>query len=235
MDLSFFRLFMPSSFLSSASGRSSAAQDPHQCMVSRMACLLLHYVALALPDYSGLRGDLRSLLGTWAVQLCGLFFMAAASEARISRPKQLILAELALPILLGEAWYVFDLHNAAIRIGTTLLLAVPAFHLFFWPRDRTPSFNYLAAAFALIAVTLSAFTIGHPVVVMLSLLCAIYVAAGCLTLTYAPRMSIGLALVVGGLIFWGLSFPVQRMHLLPASLSLEHAILDLPVTWSLPV
>ena len=190
--------------------------------------LLLHYVAVMLPSGDTFRGEARDLAAIWAMELCGFCFLLAASNAPVTRQSRILSIELGIPIVLQSLLYIVDIHSVALHLLALLLLTTPAIHLLLVPSDRTPQFNRLATAFALLGVGLAPFSKVDGFIILEVILCALFLSAAYLTLTYAARTTRGVVALTVGLVLWALSFLLQATSRLPRTIALNHALLDLP-------
>jgi diguanylate cyclase (GGDEF)-like protein len=191
--------------------------------------LLIHYMSLlCMGGHDRPRDRVLFLLATLAVEMCGLCFMLAASDARHTWMHRILIAEMGAPILLQTILYSFRVQSYALALAVNLLLVVPAVHLAILPLARSRRFNVLAAAFALLAAALIPLTGASPRIVQSAMLCALFLAVAFLTLVYAARITRGVGLMVGGLTLWGFSYLLHASVWLESNAHLNSAIVDLP-------
>ncbi len=190
--------------------------------------MLLHYAALIPVSVQGIAGQALDLSSVWGMELCGFCFMLAASNAPVTRQSGILAGELSVPVFLQSFLYIAEVQHKALSTAVVLLFAVPAVHLLLIPRDRSPQFNHLAGAFALLAIGLAPFGGSNPLLLLDVILCVLFLAAAYLTATYAARISRGTVTMTIGLVIWGLSFLLQAANRLPTLLVVNHSLLDLP-------
>lgn len=190
--------------------------------------LLIHYGAMLLPDGDRLRDLIGVLVSIWSVELCGLCFIWAASNARTNRANRILTIELGIPILLQSFLYAFNFGGYAIRLTATLLLLTPALHLLILPRHRPRAFGRIAGAFALLSVALIPFNRTDSYIVLNVIQCAIFLSAAYLIFTYTAKVTRGTALMIGGVTVWALTYLLQGIGWAQSNASLNLALLDLP-------
>ncbi len=192
--------------------------------------LLAHYAARALPEMTGPVGPFASLASLWAMQLCGLCFFCAAGntdteETRFSRTFAI---EIAIPLLLQSALYVFKLNSLTIEILCSSLFLVPAIHLLLLPRDRSKAHSWLAGASALLGVSLLLLRGYDPLLLINLALACVFLGAAALLASNTQRMTRGTALMVVSLCLWGVSLPLSIPGLFGPTFAIYPALWDLP-------
>jgi diguanylate cyclase (GGDEF)-like protein len=192
------------------------------------AFLLLHYLLFLLPDLPGLSGQVVSAAILWSIDLCALSFLWAASEARRSPFNRILVIELAVVMLFQSAVYGFEIKSFVMRLIPASMLLVPALHLLCVPKYRTRTLNHLGIGFAILAVCIATFVRADIFLLIGIVLGAVYLSTAYLSFMYAVRMTRGVGLMIGGLLLWALSCPLQSLGWLEPTAAAGRAIMDLP-------
>ena len=190
--------------------------------------LLLHYIVLILPLKTGTTEAVLDLLTIWTMAGCALCFLWAAGEKSQSRFSKIFTWEIAGPLLLQSALFAFEVKNHGVQIGVALLYLLPAAHLLFFPEDRSRIFTHVSSAFALLGVTLALLPRTDPYLLIGISIGMVFLSAAYLTFRYADPITRGISLMTASLALWGLSSPLQSLHLLLPEATIGRALLDLP-------
>jgi diguanylate cyclase (GGDEF)-like protein len=192
------------------------------------AFLLVHYIGLFVPQQTGLAEALWGLLAAWSAELCALCFMWAASNGRPGRFNRIFTLELAVPVLLQSGLSLLFPGEVVMRSAAALLFLLPGIHLLVQRKYRTTPFDVVTGAFAVLGVVLVVFRTIDSYLVVGIVLGMVFVSAAYFVFVTAPKVTRGTALMIAGLVLWGITCPLQAMGLLDPALLLSRAILDLP-------
>ena len=193
--------------------------------------LLLHYLALSLQVPGGWVQKTTSLVALWAIEGCALCFVVASANMPKQHVGSVLTVELAVPVLLQSGLMMLCPGQMALRVAAGLLFFLPGVHMLVGRAQRSRSMIVLSAAFAIFAATTlplarrpeAALTVAHGALAML------FLTAAYLYATASKRVSRGIVAAVGGLVAWGLSYPLSDAYLhLHAGATINRALLECP-------
>ena len=190
--------------------------------------LLLHYAALSFAPSGATLRHVSDLAALWAIELCGLAFMAAAASGQVYRLGMRISAELGVPVLLQSALSTCGVERHDVQVAASLLFFAPALHLLLRKRDRALPMVVISSAFAMLGLLGLAFSSNRATLITNGSLMLIFLSAAYLYALAARRFTRGVIAGVVGLAGWGLTFPLTAIvgHLTPG-LNLDR-LLELP-------
>ncbi len=174
------------------------------------AILLLHIAARILSGPTP-RSPWLPLLGEWALELGGVFFLRAASRSSRRRTSYFLSAEIAVPIFAQSALVVFDVHRHAASVICTLLMAASGVHLLLVPSARTVMRLRLGKIFTICAVCIAPLAGFEPALALSVVHCMLFLSTAAVYWDYTRSRSAGVFTAVSGLVLWGLTYPLTML------------------------
>jgi diguanylate cyclase (GGDEF)-like protein len=192
--------------------------------------ILLHNLALLFSDGYVPRNSGAHLVALWATELCALCFIRAAGNAPLSTRGFMFLLEMAVPILLQSALFVFAEPSLWMRLVVAALLFAPLAHILARPRHLTLQSLHLAIGFALLGGFSVAAIRMDRTVVLNATLCVLFLAAAYVYYAGALRVTRGVPVAAAGLAGWGLTYPLALgLAHLQTPLVIDPILLSLPL------
>ncbi len=189
--------------------------------------LLAHYVRLLVPERQDSLEIVLETLSLWMVELCGLAFLWAASEARAHHVRRVFILELSLAVLaqaLQSQWHV----GPWLRVLTAALFLLPGVHLVS-RRHRWTAFHHLAWVFALLGAAVALRGAADNGYLFYGFtLAAIFLSTAFMLQVSPSRLKRGVLLMTVGLVLWAITCPLQAAALLSPSQMLDRAVLEIP-------
>ncbi len=170
--------------------------------------LLLHYLTLSVSPSGATSRHVTELLALWALELCGLAFMAAAASGQVYHVGIRIAAELGVPVLLQTALSTCGVEQRAVHLLASLLFFAPAVHLLLRKRDRALPMVVISAAFAVLGLAGLASPSSSATLITNGALMLIFLGAAYLYALTARHFTRGVIAGIVGLAAWGLTFPL---------------------------
>ena len=193
--------------------------------------LLVHYLALSLVAPGRFIHIAAAVAALWSLQLCGLCFVVASANMPGANVGLVLSLELTIPILLQSLLMMLCPGRGDLQVWAVALFLGPGVHMLAWKRHRSRSMLVISGAFALFAAATlpvaktqaATLPVTHGALAMLFLIAAYLYAAA------SGRFSRGIVAAVTGLTIWGLSYPLQDLHLhLHPGAVLSPALLSCP-------
>ncbi|MEO6803083.1 MAG: GGDEF domain-containing protein [Granulicella sp.] len=192
------------------------------------AFLLIHYAVLLVPQKTGFAQVMWELLAVWSTELCALCFLWAASNGRPSRFNRIFVLELGVPVLLQSGLSFLWPGEVVLRSAAALLFLLPGIHLLMRRKYRTTPFEVLASVFALLGLVLVVFRAIDSYLVVGIVLGMIFVSAAYFTFVRAATVTLGVVLMIVGLVLWGITCPLQSIGVLDPMSILPRGLMELP-------
>ena len=192
--------------------------------------ILLQNLALLFNDGYPPQNHWSHLIALWSTELCALCFIRAAGNAPLSTRGVLFLMELAAPVLLQSARFVFAVPSLWMRLLVAALLFVPLAHLLARPLHRTRQTIHLSIGFAVLGAFSLATVRADAELLLDATLCVLFLSAAYVYYAGALRVTRGVPVAAAGLAGWGLTYPLALgLAHLSTPIVIDPILLSLPL------
>ncbi len=189
--------------------------------------VLVHRLALMFYLPTKVRGTIISLVATYAIEFCGLVFLAVAANVPKERISRLLLVMMGLPVLTQSTLFVLDVSHGWMKVAGQMLYLAPVLCLALRPRERSRPIWYVTTGFAVVGPLTIPLVLRGSVVAAQFPISLLLLSAAYLFYISAERHTRGVVMATVGLAGWGLTDPLASVlpYVFPG-VTLDRALME---------